>query len=99
MSRLQHKVALVTGAASGIGAEIASRFRREGAVVFIADIDHASGVRLAASLGPDTFFLPLDVTQDECWADAMAVVHARAGRLDILVNNAGITLSGTVESL
>jgi NAD(P)-dependent dehydrogenase (short-subunit alcohol dehydrogenase family) len=99
MSRLQHKVALVTGAASGIGAEIASRFRSEGALVFIADIDHASGVSLAASLGPDTFFVPLDVTQDESWTEAMATVHARAGRLDILVNNAGITLPGTVESL
>jgi len=98
-SRLQNKVALVTGAASGIGAEIASRFRSEGAMVFIADIDRASGGRLADSLGPDTIFVPLDVTRDESWTEAMAAVQARAGRLDILVNNAGITLPGSVETL
>ncbi len=99
MTRLREKVALVTGAASGIGAEIACRFRSEGAVVFIADIDRAGGERLAASLGPHAIFVPLDVTRDESWTEAMAAVQTRAGRLDILVNNAGITLAGSVESL
>jgi len=99
MGRLQDNIALVTGAASGIGSEIASRLHAEGAVVFIADIDRESGARLARSLGPETIFVPLDVTRDESWAEAMAEVQARSGRLDILVNNAGITLPGTVESL
>jgi len=99
MQRLQNKVALVTGAASGIGADIASRLRVEGAAVFIADVDQANGMRLAESLGPRSTFVKLDVTQDESWRQAMAAVHAQSGRLDILVNNAGITLPGTVESI
>jgi NAD(P)-dependent dehydrogenase (short-subunit alcohol dehydrogenase family) len=99
MQRLLNKIALVTGGASGIGAGIATRLRGEGAFVFIADIDQASGTRLAVSLGPDAMFVPLDVTQDESWTVAMSAIHARSGRLDILVNNAGITLPGTVESL
>jgi NAD(P)-dependent dehydrogenase (short-subunit alcohol dehydrogenase family) len=99
MQRLQNKVALVTGAASGIGADIASRLRAEGAAVFIADVDQANGMRLAESLGPGVTFVKLDVTQDESWDQAMTAVHAQSGRLDILVNNAGITLPGTVESI
>jgi NAD(P)-dependent dehydrogenase (short-subunit alcohol dehydrogenase family) len=99
MQRLQNKVALVTGAASGIGADIASRLRAEGAAVFIADVDQANGMRLAESLGQGVTFVKLDVTQDESWGQTMAAVHARSGRLDILVNNAGITLPGTVESI
>jgi NAD(P)-dependent dehydrogenase (short-subunit alcohol dehydrogenase family) len=99
MPRLQGKVAVVTGAASGIGAEIATRFRSEGAVVFIADIDRERGTAVAGSLGPDAFFVPLDVTRDESWTEAVALVHERSGRLDVLVNNAGVTLPGTVESL
>jgi len=96
---LQNKVALVTGAASGIGADIASRLRAEGAAVFIADVDQANGIRLAEYLGPGVTFVKLDVTQDESWSRAMAAVQAQFGRLDILVNNAGITLPGTVESI
>ncbi len=99
MQRLHNKVALVTGAASGIGADIASRLRAEGAVVFIADVDRANGTRLAEALGQGAIFVQLDVTQEESWGQAMAAVQAQSGRLDILVNNAGITLPGTVESL
>ena len=98
-SRFENKVALVTGGASGIGAEIASRFQREGAAVVIADIDQERGASLAGSLGRDCMFTNLDVTQDQSWSSAMTSVIARFGRLDIVVNNAGITRAGNVESL
>jgi NAD(P)-dependent dehydrogenase (short-subunit alcohol dehydrogenase family) len=99
MNRLQHKVALVTGGASGIGAETASRFRTEGALVVIADVDQERGESLARSLGPEAVFIGLDVTQDQSWTTAMDLVRRRVGRLDVLVNNAGITRPGNVESL
>jgi NAD(P)-dependent dehydrogenase (short-subunit alcohol dehydrogenase family) len=98
-NRLQHKVALVTGAASGIGAEIASRFRSEGALVVLTDADLERGAHVAASLGPEAIFIGLDVTQDQSWTHAMALVRERFGKLDVLVNNAGITRPGNVESL
>ena len=61
--RLAGKIALITGAAGGIGAEIARRFREEGASVFVADMNRAEGEKTAASIG--AVFLPLDVTSEE----------------------------------
>ncbi len=89
-SRLQGKTALVTGAAGGIGAEIARRFREEGASVFISDTNRADGEKTAASIG--AVFLPHDVTSEESWKTVLSSVVSRAGRLDVLVNNAGINI-------
>ncbi|WP_144184102.1 3-hydroxybutyrate dehydrogenase [Elioraea rosea] len=93
--RLDGKVAIVTGAASGIGREIARVFLREGASVAIADINADAATATAAALDPSgsrTMPLPMDVT-DEAAVDAgTAAVVARFGRLDILVSNAGVQI-------
>ena len=90
MGRLQGKVALVTGAASGIGAGIARGFAREGATVWITDVNEEAGRRLAEELGTPHRFAKLDVAVEEDWAVVDELV-ATEGRLDVLVNNAGIT--------
>ncbi|MDG2461446.1 MAG: SDR family oxidoreductase [Luminiphilus sp.] len=86
--RLDSKVAVVTGGASGIGEGMVRRFVREGAKVFLADNDEASGSRVATECGAQ--FVPLDVSREEDWRALESVVSADASQLDILVNNAGI---------
>jgi NAD(P)-dependent dehydrogenase (short-subunit alcohol dehydrogenase family) len=95
--RLAGKTAMITGAAGGIGAEIARRFREEGASVFVCDVNRAEGEKTAASTG--AFFIPLDVTSEESWKAALAAVLQQAGRLDILVNNAGINIRKNIEEM
>lgn len=97
--RIEGKIALVTGGASGLGESITRRFVAEGAHVVIADIDATGGEALAAELGAAASFLPLDVTQEAQWIATFAAVDQAHGRLDILVNNAGITTLGSVEAL
>lgn len=98
MTRLSGKIALITGAANGIGTEIAKRFAGEGAVVGIADIDQDRGNALADELGPPAFFTPLNVTEEDDWRVALEQVLLRHDRLDILVNNAGVLETGTIET-
>ena len=94
---LSGKTALITGAAGGLGAETARRFREEGAAVFVADVNQADGEKTAASMGAG--FLPLDVTSEESWKAALSAVLERTGRLDILVNNAGINVRKNIEEM
>lgn len=92
--RLQDKVALITGGAAGIGAEIAKRFAAEGATVLIGDLDAGAAERMAENVrhtGGRARFVPLDVTSEAHWKAALDGIRASEGRLDILVNNAGIT--------
>jgi len=86
--RLAGKVALITGAASGIGAATARLFAAAGASVVLADIADADEV--AAEIGESALPVRLDVREPEGWAAAIAQTEARFGRLDILVNNAGV---------
>jgi NAD(P)-dependent dehydrogenase (short-subunit alcohol dehydrogenase family) len=97
--RLAGKITLVTGAASGLGEAIARRFVAEGARVIVADIDEAGGRKVAASLGSQARFEPLDVTSEESWQRALGAAQSAFGRLDVLVNNAGVTTVGSIESL
>jgi NAD(P)-dependent dehydrogenase (short-subunit alcohol dehydrogenase family) len=96
--RLLNKVALITGAAQGIGAEIARKFHKEGALVFIGDVHDEEGKRIAAEL-EQSVFLHLDVSSEESWQSALATVVAKTGRLDILVNNAGINIRKNIEEM
>ncbi|MBA2277051.1 MAG: SDR family oxidoreductase [Chloroflexia bacterium] len=87
---LTGRVAVVTGAARGIGLAIARRLVADGARVAVADIDSATAGEAAATLGEAAFALTLDVTSEEQWAAALGNVSERWGRIDILVNNAGV---------
>ena len=89
--RLENKIALVTGAARGIGEGIARAFVAEGATVIVSDIRDAEGERVAASLGGAARYARLDVRREEDWARVVEEVMREHGRMDVLVNNAGIT--------
>ena len=91
--RVQEKVALVTGAAGGIGAAVAEALAAEGAQVVLADLDADDCVQLAADLGGTAH--ALDVTKEDAWVAALDAVTSTYGRLDILVNNAGVLPSLT----
>ncbi len=95
MNRLDGKVALVSGAARGIGAETAMRMAEAGAKVVIGDIleDRARETAKAITAnGGTATFVSLDVTSEASWAAAVAAAKKQHGGLDILVNNAGIFL-------
>lgn len=91
MLRLQNKVALITGAASGIGEGIARAFVAEGAFTVISDLQDVRGAELAKSLGSSARYCHLDVRQESEWIAAIDSILKEHGKLDILVNNAGIT--------
>lgn len=89
--RLKGKVALVTGAARGIGESIARHFVAEGAFVYVTDIDQRNGQQVASSLGQSASFSLLDVRHEEVWKELTEKIVDAHDRLDIVVNNAGIT--------
>jgi len=88
--RLEGKIAIVTGAARGTGAEIARSFVREGAIVWIADVLDDLAGELAAELGESARAIHLDVTEEAGWARAVEEVTGRDGQVDVLVNNAAL---------
>ncbi len=90
MGRVEGKVAIVTGAGTGIGRAAATRLAEEGAIVTIAEFDEVSGREVAEALGGAAVFVPHDVRDEASWQGLMESVAERHGRLDILVNNAGI---------
>ena len=95
--RLEGKIALVTGGASGLGAAMARMFVREGARVLLTDIDSDGAARVADELGEAAAAHRHDVTSAADWSAAVEAAEARFGGLHILVNNAGIAIAGTVE--
>ena len=95
--RLDGMVAVITGAASGIGAGTARRFVDEGASVVLADIQQEIGESLAAELGDSAAFALTDVTSEDDVAAAVGMAGARWGQLDVMFNNAGIL--GAVGSI
>jgi 3(or 17)beta-hydroxysteroid dehydrogenase len=93
--RLAGKVALVSGAASGMGRSEAEIFAREGAKVIVADVLEAEGKQVADKIGAAARFVKLDVTNETEWDAAVKAAVSAFGKLDVLVNNAGI--SGTYD--
>jgi 3(or 17)beta-hydroxysteroid dehydrogenase len=90
--RLNNKVALVTGAATGIGAAIVRRFVNEGATVVASDINREKVDRLSNELGSSVTFVHHDVTDEAGWIAIRDRISSEFGHLDILVNNAGVVL-------
>jgi 3alpha(or 20beta)-hydroxysteroid dehydrogenase len=97
-NRLQGKIAIISGAASGIGAAAAMRFVEEGARVVLGDVQADRTTALAASLGPNAKAVALDVREPAQW---QAAVEAAAGfgALTTLVNSAGVSVPGTIEDI
>ncbi len=89
--RLEGKIAIVTGAASGFGCGIAERFAAEGATVVIADLDGAAAERVAEGIGGRALGVAVDVSQGDRVAALVEGTAARFGAVDVVVNNAGTT--------
>lgn len=95
--RVQGKVAIVTGGASGIGAETSRRLAAEGALVTLTDVSEEAGRQVAEEIGEPAAFVAHDVSEEADWRRVIEDVQRRHGRLDVLVNNAGIVLAATIE--
>ena len=99
MGRLTNKVALVTGAASGIGRGIAEALVREGARVLFTDINQQAGLQVIAELGENARFAPLDVSVAAHWREAIEATEQLWGPLDIMVHSAGISHPAHIEAV
>jgi len=89
--RLEGKIALITGAAQGIGEETARVLAREGATVILSDIQDEKGEHIAKKIGSDSLYFHLDVSSEQQWSQVIKTILRKFSKLDILVNNAGIT--------
>ena len=94
-NRLENKIALITGGAAGFGKGTAAVLKREGAKVYISDINKEGGEKVASELGVS--FFEHDVTDPERWQEVIAEIKTADNQLNILVNNAGIGYMGDVE--
>ena len=90
MARLDGKIAIITGAAQGMGAEHARRFVAEGAKVVFTDINVDGGKALEAKLGENSLFVRQDVASEADWTSVVSQAENRFGPVNVLVNNAGI---------
>lgn len=97
MPRLENKVVLVSGGASGIGAETARLVVREGGKAVIADRDEARGRTLAAELGASAHFVSLDVVDEPSWQAAIAATKQKFDALHGLLNAAGVGVRNSIE--
>ena len=99
MSRLAGKIAVITGAAQGMGASHARAFVREGARVVLTDIDRQGGTALANELGEAAIFVTHDVAEEKNWKEVIAAAEDSFGTVNVLVNNAGVIgpLKGIVD--
>ncbi len=98
--RLKGKVALISGAARGMGATEARLFAKEGAHVVLGDVLHQQGQEVSDEIndtGGQALFVPLDVTSEDSWRDAVDAAVQRFGKLNVLVNNAGILVREELE--
>lgn len=99
MGRLDNKVAVITGAAGGMGKSHAEKFIEEGAKVVIADFDVETGSKVAEELGANAHFTKIDVANEDEWKNLVAEAEEKFGPINILVNNAGITNYESVQDI
>ena len=90
MGKLDGKVALITGAAQGMGAAHARVLAAEGAKVVLTDVQEKEGQALAASIGDSAMFIAQDVTDPDSWTRVVEAAESKFGPVTVLVNNAGI---------
>ena len=93
MTRLEGKVAIITGAAQGMGAAHAKLFVEQGAKVVLTDLNEEKGQAFAAELGENALFVKQNVANEEDWATVVATAEEKFGPVNVLVNNAGITMA------
>lgn len=96
MGRVEGKVCIVTGAASGMGRSDAIRLAKEGAKVVITDLNERDGQAVADEIGANAVFVKHDVSSEADWQRVIATAVDTFGRLDVLVNNAGMMVLGSV---
>ncbi|TQR20532.1 glucose 1-dehydrogenase [Psychrobacillus vulpis] len=96
MSRLSGKVAIITGAAQGMGAAHAKLFVGHGAKVVLTDLNEEKGNALATELGENALFVKQNVASEEDWATVIAKAEDAFGPVNVLVNNAGITMNKNI---
>lgn len=94
--RVQGKIAVISGGASGLGLASATRLAQEGAIVVLADVNEELGMSAAQNI-PSASYERLDVTREANWIELIDRVIARYGRLDILLNSAGIVQLASIE--
>ena len=90
MGRVSNKVAIITGAASGLGKADAIRLSEEGAKLVLTDINVQEGKLVAKDCKNEVLFFEQDVSQENSWSDLMKATISEFGKLDVLVNNAGV---------
>lgn len=98
MGRLDNKVAIITGAAQGIGETTARLFVKEGASVIIADFNEEAGKKVADSLGDKAAFFKLNVADYQNWKDCIQFTKKTFGKLTTLINNAGISYRKNISN-
>jgi 3(or 17)beta-hydroxysteroid dehydrogenase len=98
MGRLENKVVIITGAASGVGKADAVRMAQEGAKVVLTDINEELGQAAAAEIGDSALFIKHDIASEDDWKAVIATTEATFGGLDVLVNNAAILIYGNIET-
>ncbi|HEY9545435.1 MAG TPA: SDR family oxidoreductase [Solimonas sp.] len=98
MGRVSGKVAIITGAASGVGKEDALLLAREGAQVVLTDVNEEAGRAVAKAIGDAALFIRHDISSEADWKAVIAGTEEKFGGVDILVNNAAILAYGTIET-
>ena len=99
MARLEGKVAIITGAAQGMGATHARRFVEEGAKVVLTDLNEEKGKAMQAELGENALFVKQNVTSADDWNKVVEEAEKAFGKVDVLVNNAGITMAKSILAM
>ncbi|WP_137885786.1 glucose 1-dehydrogenase [Pseudomonas sp. 2FE] len=97
MKRVEGKVCIITGAASGVGREDALLLAREGAKVVLTDLNEEAGRQVAAEIGANALFIRHDIASEADWQNVIKLTLERFGRLDVLINNAAILALGSIE--